>query len=95
MLPEFIPFKEAVIYLTGIMEIAAAVGLIIHDTYYITAILLILFFILLIPANIIAAMHRINLEKASYDGKGLSYLWFRVPLQLLFIGWTFYFAILN
>ena len=83
------------VYFTGILELAAAPGLIIPQTRHIAAILLIIFFILLLPANIIAAKQKINIEKASYGGPGLSYLWFRIPLQLFFIVWVLYFAILN
>lgn len=49
----------------------------------------------MLPANIIAAKQKINLEKASYDGPGLAYLWFRIPLQVLFIGWVLFFAVLH
>jgi len=59
--------------------------LIIPQTRHVAAILLIIFFILLLPANIIAAKQKINIEKASYGGRGLSYLWFRIPLQLFLL----------
>jgi uncharacterized membrane protein len=95
MLPKFIPFKKGVVYFTGVLELAAAPGLIIPQTRYKTGILLIIFFLLLLPANIIAAKQKINIEKASYAGPGVSYLWFRIPLQLFFIVWVWYFAILN
>ena len=74
---------------------AAAIGLLFIATHYITGILLIMFFMALIPSNIYAAQNHINLEKADFSGKGLSYLWFRIPLQLFFIGWIWYFAVLN
>jgi uncharacterized membrane protein len=95
MLPPFIPFKRVTVYLTGVIEIAAAVGLLIPQSSYITGIFLIIFFVLLLPANIYASSKNINLEKADYSGNGLSYLWFRIPLQVLFIIWIWYFAILN
>jgi uncharacterized membrane protein len=93
--PPYIPFKRFMVYVTGLLEIAAAVGLLFIATHYITGILLILFFVALIPSNIYAAQNHINLEKADFSGKGLSYLWFRIPLQLFFIGWVWYFAVLN
>ena len=93
MLPAFVPAKTAVVYLTGIIEIAAAIGLLITHFRILTGWLLIVFFILILPANIYAAMKHINLEKASFDGEGLSYLWFRIPLQILFIVWTYLSAI--
>ena len=95
MLPQFVPFKKAVIYLTGIIEIAGGICLLIPATQYVAAVLLFAFFILLLPANIFAAYKKVNLEKATYNGNGLTYLWFRVPLQILFIAWVWYFAILN
>jgi uncharacterized membrane protein len=93
MLPGFIPFKKEVIYLTGVIEIAAAAGLLIPRLRKMTAWLLIIFFIAILPANIHAAIHHVNLRTASFDGSGLNYLWFRVPLQILFIGWVYYFGI--
>jgi uncharacterized membrane protein len=95
MLPDFIPFKTEVVYLTGIIEIAAAIGLFIPKLKIVTAWLLIVFFILILPANIYAAIKQIDYQKATFDGNGLSYLWFRVPLQILFIGWTYVCAIKN
>ena len=32
---------------------------------------------------------QLDYQKATYDGNGLTYLWFRVPLQILFILWAF------
>jgi uncharacterized membrane protein len=93
MIPPFIPYKKAMVYLTGIIEIAAAVGLLIAGTRTITAWLLILFFILLLPANIYAAIKHVDYQKGSFDGSGVNYLWFRVPLQILFILWIYFFAI--
>jgi uncharacterized membrane protein len=95
MLPQWMPFKKMIIYLTGIIEIALGIGLVIPLVSYIDGLLLIDFFILLLPANILAANQKVDLEKATYDGNGLSYLWFRVPLQLFFIAWVWYFAVFH
>jgi uncharacterized membrane protein len=93
MLPGFIPFKGAVVFSTAIIEIAAAVALLISSLQYFTARFLIIFFILILPANIYAATKGINYEKGTPDGPGLNYLWFRIPLQLFFISWVYFFAI--
>ena len=89
MMPDFIPYKFELVYFTGIIEIAAAIGLLIPKLKVITAWLLIAFFILLLPANINAAINHIDYEKGTFDGDGVGYLWFRVPLQILFIVWTY------
>ncbi len=94
-IPPAIPFKIFLIYFSGIAEAVAAIGLLIPSTHYITAILLIIFFLLLLPANVYSSQKKINIEKADYTGNGLGYLWFRIPLQLFFIGWVWYFAVLH
>jgi uncharacterized membrane protein len=95
MMPEYVPFKKMAVYLTGIMEIIGGVLLLIPATQYIAAVSLIVFFILLLPANVVAAHKKVDIENATYNGNGLTYLWFRIPLQFLFIVWVWYFAILN
>ena len=94
MLPDVIPGRVALVYFTGFIEIAAAIGLLIPRSQTITGWLLILFFIFLLPANIYAATKRVDFQKGTFDGPGLGYLWFRVPLQILFIAWT-YFSVLR
>jgi|SRR5450432_166105 uncharacterized membrane protein len=94
MIPDFVPVKKQVVYLSGIIEMIAAIGLLIPVFRHGTALLLILFFIILLPANIFAAIKHIDYQKGSSDGAGVNYLWFRIPLQILFILWT-YFSTIN
>lgn len=89
MLPDFIQYKTEVVYLTAIIEIAAAIGMFIPNFKEINAWLLISFFILILPANIYASIKHVDYQKGSFDGNGLVYLWFRIPLQILFIVWTY------
>jgi len=93
MLPVFIPYRNEIIYLTGIIEILAAIGLFISSVRVLTGWLLITFFILILPANIYAAINQIDYQKGTLEGNGLTYLWFRVPLQLLFIIWAYFVTI--
>jgi len=93
MLPDFIPLKKEMIYLTGVLEILAAFGVFVPSLSRLTGILLIVFFILILPANIRACIRHLNYETATYDGKGIEYLWFRIPFQLLLICWTYYFIL--
>ncbi|SDH03529.1 DoxX family protein [Mucilaginibacter sp. P25] len=93
MMPAFIPFKGALVYLTGIMEIVLGALLVVNATRHIAGIILLVLFVVMLPANINAAMKHVDLEKATYDGSGTGYLWFRIPLQILFIAWILYFSI--
>jgi uncharacterized membrane protein len=94
MIPSFVPYKKTVVYLTGVMEAGAAVGLLIGEIRVATAWLLILFFVMLLPANIYAALNHVDYQKGTFEGSGVQHLWFRVPLQVLFIAWTYFFIIL-
>ena len=89
MMPDFIPFKTQMVYFTGLLEILAAIGLHIPKLRVLTSWLLILFFVLLLPANINAALKHVDYQKGTFEGSGANYLWFRVPLQVLFIVWTY------
>ena len=93
MVPDILPFRVTIIYVTGLLEIAAAIGLMVPTVRHIAAVFLIIFFIAILPANIYGAMKRVNLEKGNYEGPGPSYLWFRIPLQLFFIAWICYFCL--
>jgi len=93
MMPDFIPFKRELVYITGIVEISAAIGLVSLRLQQVTAWLLIVFFVLILPANINAASKNIDYQTGTNTGHEVAYLWFRVPLQLFFIGWTYFFGI--
>jgi len=92
MLPDFIPFRSELIFLTGFVEIAAAIGFFIPGLRGFTGILLIVFFVLVLPSNIYATIKQLNYETGTFDGKGISYLWFRIPFQALLILWTYFFV---
>lgn len=89
MLPSFIPFKRFLVLFTGYIEIAAALGLLIPAMRGLTAWLLILFFLLVLPANVYAALNKMDYQKGTATGPGPVYLWFRIPLQVLFIAWVY------
>ena len=73
MLPQFIPYKTEAVYLTGVIEIVAAIGLLIPNFNGLVAWLLIVFFILILPANIYAAIKNVDYQKGTFDGSGLTY----------------------
>ena len=93
MIPKIIPFKEFFVYLTGVFEILLAIGLVIPKLKTISGWTLIFMLLLILPANIYAALNNVNYLKGTFDGNGLVYLWFRIPLQILFIIWSYISAI--
>jgi uncharacterized membrane protein len=86
MIPAPLPNGLWVIYLTGLFEIAGAVGLLIPRTRKLAGICLMLLLVALFSANVNAALNEIPLR-----GEAATPLWIRTPMQLLFIGmvwWT-------
>ncbi|GGZ20262.1 hypothetical protein GCM10007049_11040 [Echinicola pacifica] len=95
MIPPVVPFKESLVFLTGILEILLAIGLLIPKLQFLSAWALIVFLVMMLPANIYASLYEVNFEKGNYSGNGPSYLLFRIPLQGLFIFWTYWSSIRN
>lgn len=94
MIPDFIPAKLFWVYITGIIEIAAGVGLMIPSIRELTAVLLIVFYVLVFVANINSSRKKINIFKADFTGPGMNYLYKeRIPMQIILIVWTWYFGI--
>lgn len=89
MLPFSIPYRHEIVYLTGILEIAAALALLFIKQKTYIAWGLLLFFAAVLPANIYAAVHSVNYQTGLQDGEGPMYLFFRVPLQLFFMAWVY------
>jgi len=90
MMPDFLLYKRETVYLTGILELSAVIGLLMNKTAKSTAVLLIIFFISILPANIVGSLKQVNLGGME---NGAMYLLFRIPLQIFFIAWTYYFDI--
>jgi uncharacterized membrane protein len=86
MLPEPLPDGLWIIYLTGVFEIAGAIGLLIPRTRRLAGIGLVLLLIAAFPANVNAELNGIP-----FGGEPPTPLWLRTPEQLLYIGmvwWT-------
>ncbi len=62
MMPPAIPWPRALVYFTGLCEIAGAMGLLIPATRRVAGIALIVFFVAVFPANVRAARSGIGLR---------------------------------
>jgi uncharacterized membrane protein len=83
MVPRVLPRPDVIVFLTGIAEIAGAIGLLIPATRLWAACGLIVLLVSILPANINAARRRLLLR-----GRRATPLLLRVPMQILFIAWT-------
>jgi uncharacterized membrane protein len=80
MMPPSVPWPRAMVYFTGLCEIAGAIGLLFSPTRRAAGWALVAFFIAVFPANIRAARSGVTIR-----GKAATPLWLRTPMQVLFI----------
>ena len=86
MLPGPLSGSLGMIYLTGALQIAGAVGLLVPRTRKLAGICLALLLVAMFPGNVYAALNEIE-----FRGDAPTPLWLRTPIQLFFIGmvlWT-------
>ncbi len=83
MVPRTLPRPDLIVFATGVAEIAGAVGLLIPATRLWAACGLIALLLAMLPANVSAARHGLSLR-----GRRATPLLLRVPMQVLFIVWT-------
>ncbi len=85
IIPKFIPFKKAIVLVTGVFEIIFALTLWIKKGQQVTSKLLAFFMVAVFPANIYMAIKRIPLRGKEKANPLL--VWGRLPLQIpLIIG---------
>ena len=90
MLPPWVPERTLLVYLTGVLELAIAVGFLVPRTRrftgWVAAAVLVLFF----PANIYAALDHVPMGGHEW---GPVYLLIRAPLQAIILFWVYWFTI--
>lgn len=90
MLPEWVPGRYPIIYLTGLMEIAMGIGFLWPPTQRFTGIMALAFLICVLPSNIYASLNSVDFGG---NAQGPRYLFFRIPLQLFLIWWVWFMAV--
>jgi uncharacterized membrane protein len=90
MLPSFVPARRALIYTSGVVEVLFAIAVLAIPNPFYVGLCIIGYLIVIFPSNIYAAIHRISFGGHSI---GPRYLFARLPLQLLLIYWTYWFAV--
>ena len=85
MVPTSLPRPDLLVTFTGVAELAGAIGLLFQPTRFWAACGLILLLALMLPANVNAARRGLVLR-----GRPATALWLRVPMQVMFIVWTWF-----
>jgi uncharacterized membrane protein len=81
MVPDVFPARRLIVFVTGILEVAGAVGLLIPATREAAALCLAVLVVSMFPANVSAARRGVRIR-----GRPPTPLALRIPMQILFIG---------
>jgi uncharacterized membrane protein len=85
MVPRVFLFPGPIVFITGVFEIAGAVGILILPLKGLAGMCLIVLMAAMFPANINAAKNKVLLR-----GKPPTPLWLRLPIQIIFMGMTWW-----
>ena len=89
IVPGFLPFPAAIVYISGVIEIILGVALLVPQTQHLAAWGLIALFIAVYPANLNMAINGIELE-------GIPNTWWfqaiRLPFQFVLIAWAYWYT---
>ena len=89
MMPSALPAHRALVYLSGIAEIAGGLGLILPATRRWAAWGLIALLVAVFPANVNMAINHLPLGERVVPTWAL---WARLPLQLVLIAWAWWYT---
>ena len=90
MLPPWAPAAVPMVYATGVLELAVAVGVVIPRFRRMAGWVIAAMLVMFLPVNVYAAVNRVGMGGHEW---GPVYLWIRVPLQLVLLWWTWRFAL--
>ncbi|MGK7369773.1 MAG: DoxX family protein [Candidatus Halalkalibacterium sp. M3_1C_030] len=88
IMPDYIPWHKAMVYLSGIAEIAGGIGILLPPVRYAAAIGLILLLAAVYPANIDMAVKAV--KKRGWISLFSILMILRLPLQFVFMYWVYW-----
>lgn len=83
-MPPYMPYHSEIIFITGILEIVLGLGILFKKSRQISATLLALYFIAILPAHIHVTLNGIEM----FGIKSKFLLWLRTAFQSVFIFWA-------
>ncbi|HEU5078301.1 MAG TPA: hypothetical protein VFT72_03775 [Opitutaceae bacterium] len=90
MIPPWFRRRDLIVFASGIFELGLAVSLFLARSSFIAGIITMAFLVLALPLNVYSAYARVDFGG---HGFGPRYLIVRIPLQLLLIGWNYWFVL--
>jgi uncharacterized membrane protein len=90
MMPAYLPAHAALIFWSGVAEVACGLGVLVPQTRVLAAWGTIALLVAIFPANLHVALHDVPLFGAT-EGAGV-WNWVRLPFQLVLIAWAWWYT---
>ena len=90
IVPKYLPAPLALVYISGLFEILGGIGLLIPETRAWAAWGLIALYVAVFPANVYMLTDNVLLDPRKPIPRWA--LWLRLPFQLVFIAWAYWFT---
>ena len=90
IVPKYLPAPRALVYVSGLFEILGGIGLLIPETRAWAAWGLIALYVAVFPANVYMLTDNVSLDPRKPIPRWA--LWLRLPFQLVFIAWAYWFT---
>lgn len=90
IVPKYLPAPLALVYISGFFEILGGLGLLIPSTRSFAAWGLIALYVAVFPANVYMLSDNVSLDPKKPIPRWA--LWLRLPFQLVFIAWAYWFT---
>ncbi|HVY46103.1 MAG TPA: hypothetical protein VHB21_09500 [Minicystis sp.] len=87
IVPDALPAHRALVYVSGVAEIAGGLGLAWSRTRRAAAFGLVALYVAVFPANVNMAVNHLPLGGAPVPE---AVLWLRLPFQLVFVAWAYW-----
>ncbi|MBD0390115.1 MAG: DoxX family protein [Nostoc sp. C3-bin3] len=89
IVPDYLPYHQSLVYISGFFEVLAGAGLLIPRVTRAAAWTLVVLFISVFPANLYQAVNNINVPGLPHDPP---LIWLRLPFQVLLVAWAWWFT---
>jgi uncharacterized membrane protein len=89
MMPPYLPWHAELVAISGVLEILGGVGVLVPRTRRLAAWGLIALLIAVFPANLYLALNEVPFGNSVPPRWAM---WLRLPFQLLFIAWAYWYA---
>ncbi len=90
MMPPYLPAHAALIFWSGVAEVACGLGVLVPQTRKLASWGTIALLVAIFPANVHVALHDVPLFGATHGAGALNYV--RLPFQLVLIAWAWWYT---